>query len=80
MKNVTVTLPEETALWLRVRAARDDRSVSRWLAERVEEMKLREDGYELAMERQLSAEPRILKGPGDRYPSRNALHDRARIR
>ena len=33
MKNVTVTLPEETALWLRVRAAEQDRSVSRWLAE-----------------------------------------------
>ena len=27
MKNVTVTLPEETALWLRVRAAEQDRSV-----------------------------------------------------
>ncbi len=80
MKNVTVTLPDEIALWLRIRAARDDRSVSRWLAERVAEMKRREDEYESAMERQLASKPRRLKGRGGRYPARESLHDRAGLR
>lgn len=51
MKNVTVTLPEDTALWLRVRAAEANRSVSSWLADTIEEMRRREDGYEAAMAR-----------------------------
>ncbi len=33
MKNVTITLPDDLARWLRVRAAEDDRSVSRWIAD-----------------------------------------------
>ena len=33
MKNVTITLPDDLARWLRIRAAEDDRSVSRWIAE-----------------------------------------------
>ena len=33
MKNVTIALPDDLARWLRVRAAEDDRSVSRWIAD-----------------------------------------------
>jgi plasmid stability protein len=36
MKNVTITLPEDTARWLRIKAAEDDRSVSRWIGELLE--------------------------------------------
>ena len=43
MKNVTVTLPEETALWVRERAAEQNRSVSSWLADLVEQIRRRED-------------------------------------
>ena len=39
MKNVTITLPEDVAAWLRVRAAEDGRSVSRWLAELLDGMR-----------------------------------------
>ena len=60
MKNVTVTLPEDTALWLRVRAADANRSVSSWLAETVEEMRRREDDYEVAMARALARKPRKM--------------------
>ena len=41
MKNVTITLAEDVALWLRVRAAEQNRSVSRWLAELIEGMRTR---------------------------------------
>ena len=82
MKNVTVTLPEETALWVRVRAAEQDRSVSRWLAEMLEEMRRHEDDYEVAMERFLARarEPRTLQWMDGRRPTREELHDRAGLR
>ena len=57
MKNVTITLPEDVARRLRVKAAEDDRSVSRWIAELLERMRYREDEYELVMRRALSIEP-----------------------
>ena len=77
MKNVTVTLPEDVALWLRVRAAESGRSVSRWLADLIESMKRREDGYEMAMEQALGIEPEELNAGGAPYPSRESLHDRS---
>ncbi len=82
MKNVTVTLPEDVALWLRIEAAKHDRSVSSWLAELLEGMRRHDDEYDVSMERFLARarQPRMLKRPGDRYPTRDELHDRAGIR
>ena len=80
MKNVTVTLPEETAAWLRVRAARDERSVSRWLAELLEGMRRGEDEYDLATERFLAHKPRKLNWIDGRRPTREELHDRSSLR
>ncbi len=80
MKNVTVTLPEEVAAWLRVRAAEDGRSVSRWLAELLEGMRRGEDEYDLAMERLLARKPRRLNRVDGRRPTREELHDRAGLR
>lgn len=80
MKNVTVTLPEDVARWLRVRAAESGRSVSRWLAELIESMKRQEDGYEMAMEQALDIEPEDLNAGGGPYPSRESLHDRPGLR
>ena len=82
MKNVTVTLPEEAALWLRVRAAEQNRSVSSWLAEVIEGMRRQEDEYEVAMERFLTRarEPRKLEWVDGRKPTREELHDRAGLR
>lgn len=40
MKKVTITLQEDLARWLRVNAAENDRSVSKWLAELLERMRL----------------------------------------
>ena len=50
MKNVTVSLPEETARWVRVEAAKADRSVSAWLADLLNNTKCRSDDYDDAME------------------------------
>ena len=80
MKNVTVTLPEETALWLRVRAAEANRSVSSWLSEVVEGMRRREDDYQVAMARALAREPRKMTWVDGRKPTRDELHDRASLR
>ena len=80
MKNVTVTMPEELARWVRVRAAEEGRSVSRWLAELLEGMRRHEDDYEIAMERFLARQPRKLSWIDDRKPTREELHDRAGIR
>lgn len=80
MKNVTVTLPEGVAAWLRVRAAEDGRSVSRWLAELLDGMRRAEDEYDLAMERYLARKPRKLVWAEGRKPTRDELHDRSGIR
>ena len=82
MKNVTVTLADDIALWLRVRAAEQNRSVSRWLAELIEGIRRREDKYEIAMERFLARarKPRKLEWVDGRRPTRDELHDRAGLR
>ena len=73
MKNVMITLPDDVARRLRVKAADDDRSVSRWIAELLERMRRREDEYELVMQRALSIELRRIKWPDGRNPTREQL-------
>jgi hypothetical protein len=75
MKNVTVTLDEDVALWARVWAARNDTSVSRILGEILRERMLQEEGYAAAMHQFLSVPPRVLKTSGG-YPSRAEIHER----
>ena len=72
MKNITITLPENVALWLRVRAAENGRSVSKWLADLLEGMKCQEDEYEIAMKRYLALKPEKLDEGGEPYPSRDS--------
>lgn len=79
MKNVTVTLNEEVAHWVRVRAAEQDKSVSRFLGDMLHQRMLEEKGYEEAMERFLSRKPSRISEPGV-YPSREDLHDRTSFR
>ena len=80
MKKVTIILPEELVRWLRIKAAKDDRSVSRWLAELLERMRRQEDQYESAMKRYLAMKPRKIEWPNDRRPTRNELYDRPGLR
>ena len=80
MRRVTITLPDDLARWLRVRAAKDDRNVSRWLADLLAEMRRREDEYDIAMKRFLAIKPRRMEWIDDRRPTREELYDRPCLR
>lgn len=75
-KNVTVTLDEETARWVRVEAAKRDTSVSRFLGEILAERRRRVEGYEAAKASFLAREPRPLRKRGTPLPSRDEVHRR----
>jgi hypothetical protein len=78
LRNITVTLDEATARWARIEAARRDSSLSRFLGKILEERMLAQDRYEGAMRRALTRKP-FPKSEG-RYLSREAAHDRDRLR
>lgn len=75
-RNVTVTMDEETARWVRVEAARRDMSVSQYLGELLTERRRLAEGYAAARERFMAREPRPLRGRGAPLPDRAALHER----
>ena len=80
MKNVTITLPEDLARWVRIRAAENDRSVSRWVAEMLEGTRRQEDEYDVAMKRYLAMRPFRIDWPDGRRPTREELYDRPCLR
>ena len=79
MRNVTITLDEETARWARVEAARQDTSVSALLREILERTKAAHESYPEAMHRFRSRQPVPLKTRGG-YPPREELYDRTGLR
>jgi len=79
VKNVTITLDEKTARWARVEAARRDMSLSSFLRDLLEERMRTDDDYEAAKRQYFSRKPSALKG-GGRYPSREEIYDRGRLR
>lgn len=80
MRNVTITLPEDVARWLRVRAAEADRSVSGWIAELLRRMRREEDEYEAAMRSALARQPIEFAWPEGRRPTRDELYGRPVLR
>jgi hypothetical protein len=76
MKNVTITLDEETARWARIRAAEGETSISRLVGNLLREKMIEEGSYQMSMQHYLSKSPRMLKKEGDKYPSRKELHER----
>ena len=79
-RNVTITLDEETARWARMEAARRDTSVSRLVGDVLREHMRAEEGYEAAMTEYLGRMAKPLRRTKSRYPKRDELHDRARLR
>ena len=77
MAIVTVTLPDELARWVEVRAAENNRSVSEWIAERLEAMRCQEDDYAVGMNLFFGPKPRRREWVDGRKPTRGELHDRA---
>jgi plasmid stability protein len=80
MKNVTITLDEQVARWVRIRAAELGKSVSRLVGDLLRERMVEEDDYQAAMKQYLSQSPRPLKQSGARYASREELHSRPGLR
>ena len=73
MRNVTITLEDETANWARVWSAAHQTSVSRMLGELLAEKMRAEEQYSLAMESYLSFPPMPLTLQP--YPNRDAAHE-----
>jgi len=80
LRNVTVTLDEETARWARMEAARRDTSVSKLLGEILRERMSDEAAYASAMTRFLRQTPGRHREPERPLPSRDQLHDRHGLR
>jgi plasmid stability protein len=76
MKNVTITLDEEVARWARIRAAKEDTSLSRLIGEMLRKKMSDENHYQASMQHYLSKSSTVLKEKGDKYPDRKDLHDR----
>jgi len=80
MKNVTITLDEQTAAWARVHAAKQNTSVSRLVGEMLQGRMRESQEYDHAMRRFLAKTPVTLKPTGARYADRDELHERTRLR
>lgn len=78
LKNLTITVEEETARWVRIEAAKQETSVSRLVGRILEERRSNGDEYQKAMRRALSRKPYLKSGA--RYPTREEIHERGRLR
>jgi predicted transcriptional regulator len=74
MKNVTITMEDEVADWVRVVAAKRNISVSRFVGEMLGEEMRRSDAYEQAMRAALKFES--LGSSAGSYLKRGDLYDR----
>ena len=79
MKNVTVSMDEQMARWIRIRAAEEQMSVSRFLAHLLRQRMAHDRVYEAAKRHNLALRPVPLKQDGP-YPTREELHDRPVLR
>lgn len=78
-RNVTISLDDETARWVRVEAAKQDMSVSKLITALLRRQMANDGDYDAAMRSFLSRVPRPLK-EGGRFPTREDMHDRAVLR
>lgn len=78
--NVTITLDEKTAAWVRLYAAQRNTTVSRMIGEMLRRRMQEVLEYEKAMRRYLVKCPVKLGRPDQRYATRDELHERSRLR
>lgn len=79
MKNVTISMDDELARWLRIEAAKHDTSMSGFVSNILRNLMESERGYARAMRRNLGRKPQDISS-GKPYPSREETHDRSRVR
>ncbi|MGD9598818.1 MAG: CopG family transcriptional regulator [Steroidobacteraceae bacterium] len=81
MRNITISLDDDTANWARRLAAERQISVSRWVSELIAEKHRSSDAYQAAMRAYFARKPsHPLSNPGERYPTREELYDRPVLR
>ena len=78
LRNLTITVEDEVARWARLRAAHENKSVSRLVGEMLRAHMQEDEGYLTAMNDYLSRPP-FLRGRAT-LPRREELHDRPRLR
>jgi hypothetical protein len=80
MKNITITLDEQTAARARRQAARIGVSLSRYVGQVLEKSLRESRDYERAMRRFFARHSRIDYKSESPYPKREELYDRGRLR
>jgi hypothetical protein len=80
VKNLTITLDEETARLARIRASEREMSLSRYIGEVLRKELRHDDAYEAAYRAWRTRKPFPLKGPPEPYPKREELYDRPVLR
>lgn len=76
VRNVTITLDDETARWARIEAAKRDTSVSRLVGELLRRHMLVANDYERARRSYGERTGTRLNREGGAYPGRDELHAR----
>jgi hypothetical protein len=79
MKKVTVTLKENVARWARIKAAEQDKSLSKFLDDLLEERMRHESDYEAARGGFMAGKPFAFREPGEKLPARDEIHERKRL-
>jgi hypothetical protein len=80
VKNITLKLDDATVEWARTLADEQRTSVSRLVADMLAERMRADRRYEAAYRHFRGRAIRSLTKPGEALPSRESLHDRARLR
>lgn len=76
MRNVTITLDDETARWARIEAARQDTSVSKLVGGMLRSHMHERDEYERAKRSFLGRGPYRMGTPGQPLPTRDEVYER----
>jgi hypothetical protein len=79
LRKITLTLEEDVARWARLEAAKQETSVSGLLGDLLKQKMVQQDEYNRAMKRALKRKS-LLKCHGERYLSREQVHERSRLR
>lgn len=80
MKNLTITLPEETFARLRVAAAQEGKSMSKFMAELVDGRLGRAKSQRQAIDEFLAGPLMNLTDENGQAPTRDEIYDRSRFR
>lgn len=80
MRNITITVDEQVARWVRIEAAKRDTSISRLVGQMLRDHMQSSESYETARQQFFEIEPRPMRRSGTRLPAREDLHDRAGLR